>query len=242
MTVKERGTGFEERLLAELRREVVERSAGAAPERQPARPLLGAGWRRRVALAGAVATALAVGVGVGVPLLSGDSPAYAVTSNADGTVTVEIRDLRDAAGLERELREAGLPAVVRYLPLGKACKEPWFTPFTGEAGPSKGSVTLGSGAGTSAKGDPPLSPARFTIDPGDLPAGVTLVITTQTGAAPNAPAGSPVAISVAYAQGEVGECEVVDAPAGSPAAPAPSGGERGPGAVRIENGKVVSGG
>jgi DNA-directed RNA polymerase specialized sigma24 family protein len=38
-------------------------------------------------------------------------------------VTVGISSLRDTAGLERKLREAGIHAVVQYVPPGKACKQ-----------------------------------------------------------------------------------------------------------------------
>ena len=40
----------------------------------------------------------------------------AVTKNGDGTVSVEINALHDAEGLERNLHQGDIPAVVRYLP------------------------------------------------------------------------------------------------------------------------------
>jgi hypothetical protein len=42
--------------------------------------------------------------------------ANAVTKNGDGTVSVEINALHDAEGLERNLHQGDIPAVVRYLP------------------------------------------------------------------------------------------------------------------------------
>ena len=50
----------------------------------------------------------------------GTSSAYAVESQPDGAVTVSIRSLSDAAGLQRKLRAAGVPAVVDYVPGGQA--------------------------------------------------------------------------------------------------------------------------
>jgi hypothetical protein len=117
--------GFEERLLAELRRVVAAGLVAAGPE--PA--LAGEGatryprsWRRRaLALAGGLAAVAIAAVAVLSLGGGGDGTAWAVTRNDDGTVTVEINSLRDADGLERKLRAAGIPAVVRYLPEGKAC-------------------------------------------------------------------------------------------------------------------------
>jgi hypothetical protein len=50
-----------------------------------------------------------------------------VTANDHGTVAIEINALRDAKGLERRLRQAGVPAVVQYLPPGNSCSEEAFT-------------------------------------------------------------------------------------------------------------------
>jgi hypothetical protein len=121
-----------------------------------------------------------------------------VTRNADGTVTVEIDSLTDAAGLQARLQEAGVDAVVEYLPAGKACQQPWFTPAGRDAigGASQSSVGRSSDGAT-----------RFTITA--PPAGITMVISTQTG-----PDGMQ-ALGIGYAQGDVPPCQVVDAPAGS---------------------------
>jgi hypothetical protein len=187
-------TNFEERLLRELRSLVAARPV----DRGERRPL----WRgRRVVLAGGLAAVLAVAAaGAGVFFLSaGTQAAYAVTRNADGTVTVEIDSLSDAAGLEAKLGAAGVNAVVQYLPVGKACKQPWFTPAGARAGGGMQSSEVGrTGDGAT----------RFTIS-GNLPADATLVITTQTGP------GGEQALGLAWARGAVPPCEVVDAPAGS---------------------------
>src|SRR5262249_57944712 len=116
------------------------------------------------------AALVALVAAAGVPYLSdGAAPAYAVTQNGDGTVTVQITSLRDAAGLQQKLGEAGIRAVVQYLPPGKACREPWFTP----AGPP--SHPAGVTTTSTAAGD---GQTTFTIS-NDLPAGDTLVITTS---------------------------------------------------------------
>lgn len=172
-------SNFEERLLVELRNVPVHHGRRAP----------------RLALAGAVVAALAVAAVVGVFVLSaGTQAAYAVTKNADGSVTVEIDSLTDAAGLEAKLRAAGVPAVVEYLPIGKTCKQPWFTPAAGaETGKSTSEVS-DNGSSTT-----------FTITSDQLGKG-TLVITTQSGP------GDQRLLSMAYAQGDVPPCQVVDAP------------------------------
>jgi hypothetical protein len=179
-------SNYEDRLLIELQKLVVT---------EPRRNRRGRGF----ALAGGLAAA-GVAVAVGVIVLSaGTQAAYAVTKNADGSVTVEIDSLSDAAGLQAKLQAAGVDAVVEYLPEGKMCKQPWFTP----AGSSVGEATQSSAVGRNNDGS-----TTFTIS-GDLPAGETLVISTQTGA------GNQQAIGIGWAQGAVPPCQVVDAPAGS---------------------------
>ncbi len=186
-------SNFEERLLRELRSQVV-----VPPTDRGQRRLL---WRSpRLVLAGGLAAVLAAAASAGVFFLSaGTQAAYAVTKNADGTVTVEIDSLSDAAGLQAKLQATGVNAVVQYLPAGKACKQPWFTPAgVGAAGETHGSEVQRTSDGTT----------RFTIS-GNLPSSTTLVVTTQTGP------GNERALGIAWAHGDVPPCEVVDAPAGS---------------------------
>jgi hypothetical protein len=186
-------SNFEERLLRELQSLVV-----AQPVDRGQRHAF---WRgRRLVLAGGLAAVLAAAATAGVFFLSaGTQAAYAVTKNADGTVTVEIDSLSDAAGLQAKLQAAGLNAVVQYLPAGKACKQPWFTPAgVGAAGGTRGSEVGRTSDGTT----------RFTIS-GNVPSSTTLMITTQTGP------GDERALGIAWAKGDVPPCEVVAAPAGS---------------------------
>ncbi len=186
-------SNFEERLLRELQSLVVAQPV----DRRQRRSL----WRGpRLVLAGGLAAVLAAAVSAGVFFLSaGTQAAYAVTKNADGTVTVEIDSISDAAGLQAKLQAAGVNAVVQYLPAGKACKQPWFTPAgAGAVGGMHESEVWRTSDGST----------RFTIS-GDLPSSTTLVITTQTGP------GGARALGIAWAQGDVPPCEVVDAPAGS---------------------------
>ncbi len=192
---------FEDRLLAELRHIVAERPAPAAAA--PDRSGFGRAPRspRPRLLAGATATAAAAAVAV---LLAsgggGATPAYAVEREGDGSVTVEISSLRDADGLERKLRAAGIPAVVDYTPEGKTCKQPRGRVATGNSGSSSGSA---SDAG----------PATFTFGPGFVKPGQTVVITTSLGEHVSS-------LGMEIIEGAVAPCQLVDGP---PIRTAPAG-------------------
>jgi hypothetical protein len=191
-------TTFEDRLLAELRAVVAARpapeTAGPAPSRHVPRA-------RLVLTAGAVAATVA-GVFVAT---GGDTaaPAYAVEKQSDGSVTVEIRSLRDAAGLQEKLRAAGIPAVVDYTPIGKMCREPRGRPATG--GREQASVGVREDRS-----------ATFTITPGEVRSGQTLVITSSVGS-------SVSSLGSQIVEGPVAPCELVDAPPLPPAGGADTG-------------------
>jgi hypothetical protein len=222
---------FEQRLLGELRQVVAEitrvpdlpdQSAAAPPRRRDA---------LRLALIGGAAAAIAIAVVSALSLGGGaESKAWAVNRNADGTVTVEIDSLSDAAGLERKLNEAGVPALVQYLPPGKTCAGADVA-ASEEAGSHiagvSGRVTHGEGHSTggheSDRGGAIAIRAQddggvaFTVAPAAHP-GETLVIRSQglaRGAAPaghsqgSLPAGT---ISVSHVEGVARPCKVADSP------------------------------
>lgn len=190
---------FEDRLLTELVQRVAANPGPAA--RRPRRGrlvLAGTGGTAVVAAAAAVA-------------LSGGASAYAVESSGNGSVTVHIRDLSDASGLQRELRAAGVPAVVKYgaaepgcgpgVPPGAAAGAPTHTYET----PPAAGITKQTGAApraveggpsTDEAGTPPVGERKFktttslrrtddgvvfTIDPGVLGKDDHVYITTTTG-------------------------------------------------------------
>ncbi|GGT31851.1 hypothetical protein ACFFV7_35680 [Nonomuraea spiralis] len=77
--------------------------------------------RRRLFMGAAVA-AVAAAAAVVTPFLNGsDAPAYAVTKNTDGTITLKINELRDPVQVEKDLAAAGLAADVSYLKPGTRC-------------------------------------------------------------------------------------------------------------------------
>jgi hypothetical protein len=93
---------FEEQLLMDLKTEMTARNERS---RRVGRRLL----------AGAAVAGLAAVAAVAVPLLTGPEPAYAVSKNANGTITVELKEFRDADQLEQDLGKLGVPAHVTYL-------------------------------------------------------------------------------------------------------------------------------
>ncbi|MFF5213334.1 hypothetical protein [Streptosporangium sp. NPDC000396] len=96
----------------ELKAEINER-AERGPVRKPMRRRLLAG----VAVAGIAAAAF-----VAVPLVAGsESPAYALTKNSDGSITLKINELRDPGQVEKDLEKMGVKADVTYFKLGKEC-------------------------------------------------------------------------------------------------------------------------
>jgi hypothetical protein len=213
---------FEERLLSELRRVVIEQpsESPAARGRTGFAPS-GFRYKRTLALSGGLAAATGVAIAAGLPLGGdgGGTEAYAVTKHQDGTVTVEIEALSDAAGLERELAAAGVPALVQYLPPGKTCKgvpvkgtpTPEIEP-PGAGGPLPEAAESGTAMRTHEDGS-----VAFTLDGRERP-DQTLVIRTQEfaggGQPSDAPAEGPLeasAVSVAFEEGEPRPCEVIDA-------------------------------
>ncbi|WP_052424111.1 hypothetical protein [Nonomuraea candida] len=104
---------FKDKLLLELRAEATK----VTWEPVPAHP------SRRYVLAGAglVVVAAAAMVVTSMPLLP-STPAFAVEKNSDGTVTVRIHELIESEELEKRLAEAGVKAVIDYLPDGQQCQ------------------------------------------------------------------------------------------------------------------------
>ncbi|NJP89830.1 hypothetical protein HCN51_10290 [Nonomuraea sp. FMUSA5-5] len=101
---------FKEHVLMELRAEIVARNE--ARRRRV---------RRRL-FTGAALAGLAAVAAVAAPLLTGsETPAYAVTKNTDGTITLKINEFRDPAQVEQDLKDLGVTADVSYVKPGTRC-------------------------------------------------------------------------------------------------------------------------
>ncbi|GIH50241.1 hypothetical protein SAMN05421833_14443 [Microbispora rosea] len=185
------------RLLKEFIMSEIRTSAGR-PRRRPLRPAL-------------LASALALGVAaaVGVPaLLGGGTPAYAVSRNADGTLTITIDQAKDPKPLEATLRGMGVNAVVDYIPMGKRCSpQPRSTSFLSR-----------QEAQHPADGRPfliwPSDEPGFRIDPAAVKPGQTAVLEFNVSADETI-----AAIWANISRGPVAPCTLVDsdeAPLGPP--------------------------
>lgn len=97
---------FETALLAELRQHVAQRNQAVQSRKRFTKGQL-ARWGVAVLPAGAAAA-------VSAALLIPADNAYAVTPHNDGSVTVTIKQLQDATGLQQELRADGVNAYVSY--------------------------------------------------------------------------------------------------------------------------------
>lgn len=145
---------FEDRLWSELVREhghqIQPPTVGARPaRRRPA--LITASALATVALATAL---LALTAGTSAP------PAYAVTTNPDGTVTVTLNDISALTGLNAELARDGLRA--RAVPLTASCPTRAF-PNAMPAGTNPSTYTI-------------------TIVPADIPTGYTAIVAVSKNA------------------------------------------------------------
>lgn len=191
------GNNFEERLLTRLRAEVADR--GAAAEAPAGGATARPAWQRpapRLAL-GAVAAVASVTAVLAFSAGGDNTPAaFAVEPQPEGEVSVEIRNLEDAKGLEAALGEAGIPASVTYLADGTACKEPRFQSVPWPGGDS--AIVTGPGSGD--------GPFAFSISRDAVGPGQTLVIT----ASPSS--GVLLDAQVNIAEGAVAPCEPISSP------------------------------
>ena len=219
------GDNFEERARTLLKAEVAQRGAveGLPATGTPV-------WLRRaprLGLAGAAVAAIAAAVLI-VNASGGDTPpAFAVESQPEGMVSVEIRSPEDPQGLERALDEVGVPASVTYLPAAMTCREPRFQaaawPKGARAivvGPPPGgaprelanaTVVGGPGGARAVIQEPEhgSGPATFWISRAAVGPGQTLVITASAGDEGIFGVGTPS--QIALAEGTVSACEPVPA-------------------------------
>lgn len=172
-------SNFEDRLIGELMNEhgpalaVLERPES---RRRSSRPLWMTGGALTVALGVAAVVTLTGG---------GGSPAYAVTQNPNGTVTLTLNEMSGIDGVNAKLRQLGLPVVV--VPLRQDCP-----PVTEPVGPALGKMTVA------------LNDRTFTFSTDVVPAGDMLVVgagqASENGAPGEAAPAPTIVFSVALAR------------------------------------------
>jgi hypothetical protein len=212
-------TQFEDRLLAELRQLVAERPA--PPVIPPAERAGRAGGprrrRTRVVLGSVTATAVIAGAVLAATWSwgGGVTPAFAVDREPDGTVTVKINRLSDAEALQSKLREAGVPAVVRYATTsGQVCRAPGKPAVAPDSGPVHASGSVSAGPG---------HPATFSITRNMVGPGETLLMSVSDGKP------GPQTVGMTVVKGSVSTCTLKDGPAPAPGTSFSTGGNVGHG-------------
>jgi len=194
-------------------------------------------WRRRAPrLALGAATALLAIAALLIVNAGGDSSsqAFAVEPREGGGVTIKIYSLEDAAGLEAALEDAGIEAQVNWLPAGRVCREPHYTPSTAHV-PGGGTIggmsmggpeppTIGVGStkswresfGQYRRGEISLEEMRksvpnFNLDPRAFRSDQSVILTGTPVPYGGDPEGGSVT-KVGIAGGPVEPCEPVPAP------------------------------
>ncbi len=160
---------FEDRLWRQLVRD-----HGAELD-QMRRPASKHAWRSRPRMLAGTTVGLA-GIGTAVALLLGaasSSPAFAVTQNSDGTVSVKIQRLSGIAGANQKLASLGIRA--RAVAVGAGCDSNWTVNKQElQAGPVRKPDTAAQLHALVAA----RAAAAAKIDPGKIPVGHTIVIAT----------------------------------------------------------------
>ncbi|MFC0626050.1 hypothetical protein [Kribbella deserti] len=137
--------------------------------------------------------------------LTSNSPAWAVEDGPGDTVTVRINEFRDPQGLERRLHAEGIPAIVDYIPPGKACSRDGRT---WNAGPN--------GKPSAGRND-----TKFQIRKSDIGTGQALSIFAVTVTGQHKPA----LFTTEVVRANTSRCELTDAtlptvpPSSSPSSP-----------------------
>ncbi|HEX4223307.1 MAG TPA: hypothetical protein VHZ97_13150 [Pseudonocardiaceae bacterium] len=176
---------FEDRLIGDLMEQhgpALAQLRRPEPSKRRHRPL----W-----LSGAAAVVIGAAIATSVTLAGGGgTPAYALTQNPNGTVTLTLSDMTGIIGANAELRKLGLPVLV--VPFGQHC-------------PDEAPFDIGHGNLTFERG-------QFTFSLTVIPAGDTLVVAAQpvtiTQGVPMPPKGGlrVIEMSVQLAKGRPTAC------------------------------------
>jgi hypothetical protein len=157
-------TKFEDQLFDDLMRE---HGSTLTNARRPA-PRRRVATRRALLAAGGGGVALAAAAGVLVATAGGTTPAYALTTHSNGTITLAVYQKSGIAAANAKLHALGDQVYV--VPVGAGC--PSISSLPGPAVPLNGKH-LSVQSTTSAGGS-------VTVDAKGIPAGDILVVAVQT--------------------------------------------------------------
>jgi hypothetical protein len=159
-------TKFADQLFDDLMREHGPALARTAPAF--GKPALGQRIATRRTLLAAGAACAAVATTAGVLAAGGGTPAYAVTANPDGTITLAVHQEAGIAGANARLRQLGDGQVV-VVPVKAGC--PSLGSLPAPAGPRGGHLPLET---TTARD------GSVTVKAKGIPAGDILVVGVET--------------------------------------------------------------
>lgn len=197
-------TKFEDQLFDDLMRDHGPALAHARPPAAEKRHVT----MRRTALAAGAGCA-AAGAIAGTLVAGGGSPAYAVTKNPDGTVTLAVYTKSGIAGANARLRDLGDDQVI-VVPTGPGC--PPMSSLPAPAVPLNGQLSVQ--VGRDVRGDS----GSVTVNAQGIPAGDILVVAVES--TTNGPATSTLGAS-RLTSPPASAC--VSLPAGPPLPPGGSG-------------------
>ncbi|MCE6996287.1 hypothetical protein LZG04_15995 [Saccharothrix sp. S26] len=175
---------FEDQLFDDLMRE-----HGSALDDVPVRTATRRrGVGRTLGIGGTVLGAAGVIALTGTVVTGGAPAAYAVTTGADGAVTVSITDLTGVTGANEELRRLGVRAVA--VPMRAGCTGMSSLPVdTDSRGSGVSAMEVTGGGGTGA----------LKFDPDAIPEGDTLVLAASQST-------TSVTLAAALIKGDAPEC------------------------------------
>jgi hypothetical protein len=157
-------TKFSDQLFDDLMREHGPALAGTGPLAHPQRRVTA----RRTLLAGGGTLAVAAAI-AGTVVARSPTPAYAVTKNPDGTITLAVHQTSGIAGANARLRQLGDKQVV-VVPVEPGCPSPGSLPAPAVSGRGHRITT---GTSVSRNGS-------VTVNAQGIPAGDILVVGVET--------------------------------------------------------------
>ncbi|WP_169949445.1 hypothetical protein [Microbispora sp. H11081] len=144
------------------------------------RPVLATSRRRVVTAPRLLIAAGVAAAAVTAPLVAGGgTPAYAVTENPDGTITVALNEMRDPEGLRADLAAAGVTADVSFLAPHTRCADSRFEgvdPSYGSRGHSEARLRKGVERWRSFEAAQVVDVREIRIRPEFIRPGETLVL------------------------------------------------------------------
>jgi len=152
----DRSRSLKERVMTEI-----QQSTHPAEQSPRMRHRLLAGVSALGAVAAAAVTAVA--------LMGGGTPAYALTSHSDGSISVQIKQLRNPRALMADLARHGVTSDITYLSRGQSCAQ---QPFPGRRPDPARSAQEAKAFQGASQGTRPY----FKVYPAQIPSGTTLVL------------------------------------------------------------------